>query len=335
MIYKFIIMKKERLKFLFIIGLNTILLYTFYGCAMFRGPEYSEIIYNYRQPLISVTYEYGEIALKMPLEYPGAKPENLLFNIYSRGDTSRTMISILQDASKEFRAYLPQGVLDTDNETNLIKIYPQDPDFTPQYIPFKGIQFGELNLPTAEIVMIPLTIEGTISLNRNDSILEGVSVAIQNFDQTIIETESDTAGYFKLIIPGEYKREEYIQLVAGMNMIFKPFKQKLDFSNSYNININIGMGPSANLAEPLYLTNKSNVHFRDNPDIGSSTLFLLENGETFSVQRVTPGEYFGSIEVDIGKKGSIKLDGWVYRSDLDLLQLSNLFKKQSNDVSIY
>ncbi len=328
-------MQKEKSKILLITILNIILLIIISGCTMFKGPKYSDIIYNYRQPLISVTYEYGEIELKMPLEYPGAKPDNILFNIYSRGDTSHTMISVMQDASEQFMVYLPQGVLDIDNETNLIKINPKDKDFVSQYIPFKGIQFGKLNLPSAEITMIPLTIEGTISLNRNDSILAGVSVAIQNFDQTIIETKSDTLGYYKLIIPGEYKRAEYIQLVAGMNMIFKPFKQKLDFSNSHNININISIGPSADLPEPLYLTNKSNVHFRDNPDIGSNTLFLLENGETFSVQRVTPGEYYGAIEVDIGKKENIKLEGWVYRTDLELLQLSNLFKKHSNDISIY
>ena len=83
------------------------------------------------------------------------------------------------------------------------------------------------------------------------------------------------------------------------------------------------MGPSDEMREPLYLTNKNNVHFREGPDIGSETLFLLEEGEIISVTRVTPGEYHVFIEVDLDNEKSVQMDGWIDRTDLRLVNLNN------------
>lgn len=326
-------MLKRPIFVFFLLVVGGLMFASISGCAMFKGPEYSEIIYNHRQPLISVTYKYGEIEIHLPLKYPGARPNNIKFHVSSRGDTSRRMISVFQEASDQFIVYLPQGVLDTDSESNLIKIFPQDPDFIPVNVYFKGIQFGKVTLEPASIVMIPLVVDGSIYLNKNDSSLAGVEVSLQNYDNIITKSKTDSTGYFTLTIPGKYKHAKYVQLVAGANMIFKPIKRKLDFSQSYDLTVNVGLGPSMSLDDPLYLTNKSNVHFRDKPDIGSKTLFLLENGEIISVQRVTPGEYYGSIEVDVGNGKNVLLEGWVHRNDLDLLQFDDLFKKDVKDAT--
>ena len=55
------------------------------SCVSFKAPLYPDVIYNDRQPLISVTYEYGEIQLILPIKYEGAIPENILFKVYSQG----------------------------------------------------------------------------------------------------------------------------------------------------------------------------------------------------------------------------------------------------------
>mgnify|MGYP006982547753 CR=1 FL=1 len=70
-----------------------------------------------------------------------------------------------------------------------IKIFPQDPDFIPVDVHFKGIQFGKLILPPANIVMIPLVVDGSIYLNKNDSSLAGVEVSLQNYDKSITHIE--------------------------------------------------------------------------------------------------------------------------------------------------
>ncbi|MAQ87606.1 MAG: hypothetical protein CMG06_00315 [Candidatus Marinimicrobia bacterium] len=312
-----------RIKQLFI---ATCLVTFFSGCSSFRGPLYPEVIYNNRQPLISVTYEYGEIQLILPLRYDAAVPDNILFKVFAQGDTLHPVISILQEAPKEFLAYLPQGVLDIQNSTNLIKIIPQDKNFDPITVRFKGISFGRLVLPSKTLRLGQLVVSGNTYFNNNDSMITNVDVSIQNFDNLIYNTSSNESGFYQLAIPGEYRYAEHLRILAGENLIFKSFKKKLDFSNSRKIKLDIGIGPSSDMVEPIYLTNKDNVHFRDGPEIGSKTLFLLKEGEPISVDRVTLGEYFGSIEVEIDNDKRVKMEGWVNRGDLRLVDAHNVYK---------
>ena len=298
----------------------------FEGCTSFKGPLYPDIIFNNRQPLISVTYEYGEIQLILPIRYDAAVPDNILFKVFAQGDTLHPVISILQEAPKEFLAYLPQGVLDINSNTNLIKIIPQDKDFDPINVRFKGIRFGRIVLPPKTVRIGQLIVSGKTTLNHNDSILSAVDISLQNFDNVIHTTRSNESGYYQIAIPGEYKFAEHLRIVAGENLIFNPFAKKLDFSISRKVNLNISLGPSGEMIEPLYMTNRNNVHFRDGPDIGSETLFLLKEGEVISVDRVTPGEYYGSIEVELDGNKRIKMEGWINRSDLRLVSMENIYK---------
>ena len=301
------------------------------GCSSLKGPLYPEIIYNNRQPLISVTYEYGEIQLILPIRYDAAVPDNILFKVFAQGDTSHPVISILQEAPKEFLAYLPQGVLDIQNNTNLIKIIPQDKNFDPINIRFKGIRFGRMVLPPKTIRIGQLVVSGKTVLNNNDSIVPHVAISLQNFDNVIHTTRSNESGFYQIAIPGEYKFAEHLRIVAGENLIFNPFSKKLDFSTSRKIKLDIAVGPSEEMKEPLYMTNRDNVHFREGPEIGSETLFLLKKGEVISVDRVTPGEYYGFIEVELDGNRRIKMEGWINRTDLSLVMMENIYKYPVNN----
>ena len=301
------------------------------GCSSLKGPLYPEIIYNNRQPLISVTYEYGEIQLILPIRYDAAVPDNILFKVFAQGDTSHPVISILQEAPKEFLAYLPQGVLDIQNNTNLIKIIPQDKNFDPINIRFKGIRFGRMVLPPKTIRIGQLVVSGKTVLNNNDSIVPHVAISLQNFDNVIHTTRSNESGFYQIAIPGEYKFAEHLRIVAGENLIFNPFSKKLDFSTSRKVKLDIAVGPSEEMKEPLYMTNRDNVHFREGPEIGSETLFLLKKGEVISVDRVTPGEYYGFIEVELDGNKRIKMEGWINRTDLSLVMMENIYKYPVNN----
>jgi len=306
-----------------------ICLFLFWSCSSVKIPLYPEIIYNNRQPLISVTYEYGEIEVILPLTYDGDKPENISFLVFGQGDTLNPIISILQEASNVFRTYLPQGVLDINNENNLIKIIPQNPDFHPINVKFKGIRFGRLELNERTIYSKPLIVYGKIFLNSNFSkILSDVEVSIMSFDQILKTTVSDESGFYKIAIPGENKDLSSLRLIVGKNLIYKPFKKNLDFSEVLKLEINAGVGPSLRMKEPLYMINKDNAHFRESPDIGSKTLFLLEKGEVVSIQRITPSEFKVSIEVKLDNNKVAIMEGWVLRSDLVLLNSKDIFKKE-------
>ena len=214
------LVKLNRIKQL---SITVFLLMICTGCSSFRGPLFPDIIYNNRQPLISVTYEYGEIQLILPLRYDAAVPDNILFKVYAQGDTLHPIISILQEAPREFLAYLPQGVLDIQNSTNLIKIIPQDKNFDPVTVRFKGISFGRIVLPPKTLRLGQLVVSGKTYFNSNDSMITNVEVSMQNFDNVIYKTSSNESGFYQLAIPGEYRYAEHLRIVAGDNLIFKAF----------------------------------------------------------------------------------------------------------------
>ena len=303
-------------------------IFLFAGCSAFKPPQYPEVIYNDRKPLISVTYEYGEINIQASLVYPGLRPDGLIIQVFSMGDTIRPLLSLHQEVSDLIQVYLPQGVFDIENETNFIKVIPQHPDFVPVWSPFLGIEFGSIILNPIYILPEPLNVTGVVKNQMTDSILVNVDVAIYELDQLLQLTHSDAQGNYALTILGEYKNNEDLRIIAGTDLIFTPFRKDIFFGERKDQIVNIGIGPSQTLAEMgnIYITNKENVHFRDEPHIGGTTQFLLPKGEPIVVQYVSKGLYFGTIEIPLESGVRSQVSGWVTRDDTDLLFFENIFK---------
>ena len=275
-----------------------------------------------------MTYEYGEIDIQASLVYPGLRPDGLIVQVFSRGDTIRPLLSLHQEVSDLIQVYLPQGVFDIEDETNFIKIIPQHPDFVPVWSPFLGIEFGSIILDPIYILPEPLNVTGVVKNQMTDSILANVDVAIYELDQLLQLTHSDAQGNYALTILGEYKNNEDLRIIAGTDLIFTPFRKDIFFGERKDQIVNIGIGPSQTLAEMgnIYITNKENVHFRDEPHIGGTTQFLLPKGEPIVVQYVSKGLYFGTIEIPLESGVRSQVSGWVTRDDTDLLFFENIFK---------
>ena len=77
---------------------------------------------------------------------------------------------------------------------------------------------------------------------------------------------------------------------------------------------------------PLYIVNKQNVQFKKEPDIGAEILFLLNEGEVVSVDRIAPGSYHGYIEVELDDGENVIIEGWVDQIYLKELNM-NMIKR--------
>ena len=150
----------------------------FAGCSSMRTVQYPEVIYNYRQPLVSVTYEYGEIDIEIPIVFPGLIPSELTFEVYAKGDSINPLLTVKNQATNLMRVFLPQGVLGVDNKDNFIKITPHHPDFVSISVPFFGIAYGSLVLDPVHIVQEPLDVAGVVTNRLTDSTLAGVDVSL-------------------------------------------------------------------------------------------------------------------------------------------------------------
>ncbi len=304
------------------------LIFAFIGCSAFRWDKYPEVIYNDREPLISVTYDYGEIEIHIPLYYPRYRPKQIGFQVFANDDTTFPLLSVMHEPIDEVVLFLPHGVLDIDSASNRIRIVPQDIDFWTRYIPFKGVNSGRIDLPLTPVDFKPLLVEGIVTWAQNDSALSNIDLQMGlsgPSGATLAKVTTDINGYYQMGIPGEFMNSQNIELVAGTNLVFQPIRQKLDYSNTKGLYRNISIGPPKTHLGPVYFTNKENVHFRESPEIGSKTLFLLERGEIFSVKKMTSGEYYGNIEIVLSNGKIQNMAGWVLKEDLSLMELDNIY----------
>ena len=300
----------------------------FIGCSAFKWDKYPEVIYNDREPLISVTYDYGEIEIRIPLYYPRYRPKQIGFQVFANDDTTFPLLSIIQEPLDEVVLFLPHGVLDIESASNRIRIIPQDVDFWTRYIPFKGINSGRIDLPLTPVDFTPLLVEGIVTWAQNDSTLSNIDLQMGLSGPSgaiLAKATTDVNGYYQMGIPGEFMKSGNIELVAGTNLVFQPIRLKLDYSSTKGLYRNISIGPPKTHLGPVYFTNKKNVHFRESPEIGSQTLFLLEKGEIFSVEKMTTGEYFGNIEITLSNGKIQKMDGWVLKEDLSLMEIGSIY----------
>ena len=300
------------------------------GCSSIGTHQYPDVIYNHRQPLVSVSYEYGEIDIQIPLVFPGIVPEQLSFQVYARGDSINPLITIKSNATDLVRIFLPQGVLDIEENNNFILIKPHHPDFVSKKVMFKGIDYGKVTLDPVHIVQQPLTIAGLVSNTLTEKVLNNIDVSLFLKNDLLQKVFSNENGEYTLTISGEYKNQDFLRIIAGEKLIFSPFRRDISFEKTKELRLDIGLGPSQELADlgNLYITNKSNVHFRDKPHIGGATLFLLPEGEPIAVEQVSKGLYYGTIEILVSSGKRVKMSGWLERQFTDLLFLNNIFKDE-------
>jgi len=309
----------------------------FSGCSSMKPAQYPEVIYNYRQPLVSVTYEYGEIDIEIPIVFPGLIPEQLTFEVFAKGDSAYPLLTVKNTATNLMKVFLPQGVLGVDIKNNFIRITPHHPDFVSLSVPFFGIDFGNIVLDPVHIVQEPLDVAGVVTNRLTDSALAGVDVSLYLKDELLQKVYSNEKGQYALTLPGEFKDQEFLRIIAGEKLVFAPFRKDIDFKKTKDLIVNIGLGPSQDLADlgNLYITNKNNVHFRDKPHIGGMTLFLLPEGEPIAVEQVSKGLYYGTIEILVSSGKNVKMSGWLEREDTDLLFFENIFKEENeNDQTL-
>ena len=106
---------------------------------------------------------------------------------------------------------------------------PQDENFDPVSVRFKGIGFGRIVLPPKIIISGQLIISGKTFLKNDASILPKVKVSIKDSEAVIFTTSSNDSGFYQIAIPGESRFSENLRIVFGENLIFKLFNPKINF----------------------------------------------------------------------------------------------------------
>ncbi len=292
--------------------------FTLSGCSFSLMAKYPRIITNQRIPLVSISYEFGEIEMVIPLEYVGLDPGRLTFEVYTGDSASQQLlVSVTTDPPNVMPLFLPQGTLDFQNPNNTLVIKMSNEDFDPLTLPFTGVKFGELRLPPILIEERRLIFTGRVRERSGESPIPDLDVSILNFGSIINTVYTDSTGNYKLPIPGRYKYVDDLSIIAGSDYQFAPARKRIQLPQTEYI---LDIGPSAELISlgNMYIIKKDQTHFRYFPHAGSNSSMLIGRGEVLAGQKVTGDRVYGFIEAEIGSGELILIDGWVDKLDLNL-----------------
>jgi len=305
-------------------------LMTLSGCSFSLMAKYPKIITNQRIPLVSISYEFGEIEMIIPLEYEGLDPGRLTFEVYT-GDSSfqQLLVSVTTDPPPIMPLFLPQGILDFKNPNNTLVIKMSNEDFDPLSLPFTGVKYGDLKLPPILIEERPLYFTGRVRERADESPLPDLDVSIMNFGSTINTVYTDSTGKFELTIPGRYKYVDDLSIIAGTDYQFAPAKKRIQLPQTEYL---LDIGPSAELMSlgNMYIVKKDQTHLRYFPHAGSNSSMLIGKGEVLAGQKVTGDRVYGFVETEIGSGELILIDGWVDKLDLNLFLDGTLREAHEN-----
>ncbi len=288
------------------------------GCSLSLTAKYPNIITNNRLPLVSTSYEYGEIELIVPLKYEGLDPGQLTFEVYSGDSTHQILLmSITTEPPEIMPLFLPQGVLDIFQPTNMLVIKMENEDFDPLALPFMGVNFGTVTLPPVLIEERPLIFTGLVKERAGSTPLPDLDVSILNFGTIINTTYTDSSGYFEIKIPGRYKYVDDLTVLSGTEYEFAPARKNIVLPQTEYV---LEIGPSADLMSlgNMYIVKSDQTHLRYDPHAGSNSAMMVAKGEVLAGQKVTGDRVYGFIEAEIESGDLILIDGWIDKVDLHL-----------------
>ncbi len=288
------------------------------GCSFSLMSKYPRIITNQRVPLVSISYEFGEIEMVVPLEYVGLDPGRLTFEVYTGDSTSQQLlVSVTTDPPDVMPLFLPQGTLGFQNSNNTLVIKMSNEDFDPLTLPFTGVKFGELRLPPILIEERPLVFTGRVRERAGESPIPDLDVSILNLGSIVNTVYTDSIGKYECSIPGRYKYVDDLSIIAGSDYQFAPARKRIQLPKTDYI---LDIGPSAELMSlgNMYIVKKDQTHLRYFPHAGSNSSMLIGRGEVLAGQKVTGDRVYGFVETEIESGELILIDGWVDKLDLNL-----------------
>ena len=118
-------------------------------------------------------------------------------------------------------------MLGVDTKDNFIKITPHHPDFVSISVPFFGIAYGSLVLDPVHIVQEPLDVVGVVTNRLTDSTLAGVDVSLYLKEELLQKVYSNEKGQYALTLPGEFKDEDFLKIIAGEKLVLRPSEEIL------------------------------------------------------------------------------------------------------------
>jgi len=303
------------------------LLFTFIifvvGCTGVFPPSYPDVIMLGNPPEVSLHYTYNRVLLVQPVRVAEGNPTAFRFIIHQRSKPDSPLIERVFFPGDSIAIELPFNVFDPQPLGNLVKLIPYGRDLQPIEHLFTVADTGTIVLPEAIIRRAPVVITGILLRRDNNTPIERVDVKITDSTSVILQTQSDSIGFFRFELWSRYQERSDLSLVImdEENYFYKSIS--IDFKENQTVHFPIFVGVSQEFVSQgaVYRILQDFVPFRSGPENGAEIQFFLSRGDALAVQKVAGDRLFGIIEILNEETKTLQwFEGWVLTQFTELVK---------------
>ncbi len=247
-------------------------------------------------------------------------PTAYRYSIYPRNHPAEPFMQKLFFPGEEIQIILPANILNTDSLGNVAKLEPLGDNYDHQYRMFNAA-VGEINL-TAFVILGPSDIMKLTVLDSETGNPIGAShVRVTQNGEILSNTQTDTSGYTRVRIPVKRIQDEPVMVSIDTDGRFPTWKGNMDiaegiFEKTVTIST-LKLGPG----DTIYEVIDSMVPFREGPENGAVSLFLLNEGDQVVISKVAGDRLFGRVRIYLDKQGIYRnISGWILGKHLNRME---------------
>ena len=247
-------------------------------------------------------------------------PTAYRYSIYPRNHPAEPFMQKLFFPGEKIQIILPANILNTDSLGNVAKLEPLGDNYDHQYRMFNAA-VGEINL-TAFVILSPSDIMKLTVLDSETGNPIGAShVRVTQNGEILSNTQTDTSGYTRVRIPVKRIQDEPVMVSIDTDGRFPTWKGNMDiaegiFEKTVTIST-LKLGPG----DTIYEVIDSMVPFREGPENGAVSLFLLNEGDQVVVSKVAGDRLFGRVRIYLDKQGIYRnISGWILGKHLNRIE---------------
>ena len=247
-------------------------------------------------------------------------PTAYRYSIYPRNHPAEPFMQKLFFPGEEIQIILPANILNTDSLGNVAKLEPLGDNYDHQYRMFNAA-VGEINL-TAFVILSPSDIMKLTVLDSETGNPIGAShIRVTQNGEILSNTQTDTSGYTRVRIPVKRIQDEPVMVSIDTDGRFPTWKGNMDiaegiFEKTVTIST-LKLGPG----DTIYEVIDSMVPFREGPENGAVSLFLLNEGDQVVISKVAGDRLFGRVRIYLDKQGIYRnISGWILGKHLNRME---------------
>ena len=221
---------------------------------------------------------------------------------------------------EEIQIILPANILNTDSLGNVAKLEPLGDNYDHQYRMFNAA-VGEINLTTFDILGPSDIMKLTVLDSETGNPIGASHVRVTQNGEILSNTQTDTSGYTRVRIPVKRIQDEPVMVSIDTDGRFPTWKGNMDiaegiFEKTVTIST-LKLGPG----DTIYEVIDSMVPFREGPENGAVSLFLLNEGDQVVISKVAGDRLFGRVRIYLDKQGIYRnISGWILGKHLNRIE---------------